>query len=802
MIEIKNKQILIDGKPTLIMAGEIHYFRLNPDEWQDRIDKLKMAGCNAVATYVPWLIHEPEEGKIDLAGKTRPELDLVSFIDLCYENGLYFFLRPGPFIMAEMKNEGLPYWIYEKHPEIIPKGWDGAPAATSTVDYIHPSFLKHVKNWYKAVMEIVVPRLYPKGNIIALQLDNEIGMLSWVSNTPDLTDYTIDDFYGWLKEQYQPSELKQRYPVNLDDVEERRRAIRSPKEEYSLHLMKDLGYYMRNRFARYVSILRGYAEEFGVKNIPFIINIHGTSGGRGFTYPIGVSQLYESYTQDSGYLAGSDIYFGDMTIGTFQDLYLINTFMNAVNRPEQPLASVEFNCGDGNFGNNLSVRMDPSSTDFKARMCIAQGNRLLNYYLFAGGRNFRFDQPVGDGNDRIAHTGEHHGFAAPVGPTGKLNYTFPRMARSITTLMAVNEKIAAMEEEYDDIAFAFIPDYYMTEYHYPKSEKMIKLVRNLEERRGPVAWESIGRAMLLLGYRFPSINIQDQSFSPTDASCLVVPAAKYMSRGIQEKLVRYMKDGGVVILFGEVPQYDMEGKRCTMLADALGIEVLGEKREKFRYYLSVYTSGWAAGRPERRVHFAQTLDIKRGTPILHVSGTDEICGADIELENGRCIVISAAYQCDLDFYRSLFSAIGIKPGLMHDCDEHGIFSTSMANEKGERFIHLINLDGIDKQFHVYFNGKTLFEGRQLTLASKDAVMLPIHVEIPQGEIIYSTAEIYHIDKDSIKFRLSQDKDVIVLETSRTVKENPYYSVKKKDNVTYIYSHVHAKVEPFLTVYFE
>ena len=27
--------------------------------------------------------------------------------------------------MAEMKNEGLPYWIYEKHPEIVPVTWDG-----------------------------------------------------------------------------------------------------------------------------------------------------------------------------------------------------------------------------------------------------------------------------------------------------------------------------------------------------------------------------------------------------------------------------------------------------------------------------------------------------------------------------------------------------------------------------------------------------------------------------------------------------------------------------------------------------
>ena len=54
MIEIKNKQILIDGKPKLIMCGEIHYYRLDREDWQDRLDKLKLSGCNAVATYVPW----------------------------------------------------------------------------------------------------------------------------------------------------------------------------------------------------------------------------------------------------------------------------------------------------------------------------------------------------------------------------------------------------------------------------------------------------------------------------------------------------------------------------------------------------------------------------------------------------------------------------------------------------------------------------------------------------------------------------------------------------------------------------
>ncbi|MCU9612673.1 beta-galactosidase [Caldibacillus lycopersici] len=801
MIEIKNKQILIDGKPQLIMCGEIHYYRLDREDWQDRIDKLKMAGCNAVASYVPWLLHEPTEGEIDLHGNTRPELDLEAFIDLCNENGLYFFLRPGPFIMAEMKNEGLPYWIYKKHPEIVPVGWDENPATTPTVDYLHPGYLQDVKKWYKAIMEMVAPKVYPKGNVIAVQLDNEIGMLSWVSNTPDLTDVTLEDFSKWLQEKYETAELQRRYPIDFDNKEARDKALRSPSEEYSLFLLKDLGYYMRYRFAKYVAELRKYSEAYGVGDIPFVINIHGTSAGRGFTFPIGISQLYESYTQEEGYLSGSDIYFGDLTVTDFQDYYIINGFMDAVHPPDQPLTSVEFNCGDGNFGDNLGGRIDPSAADFRTRMAIAQGNRLLNYYLFAGGRNYRFDELVHDGNDRIAITGEHHGFAAPVGPTGKLNYTFPRMARSIQTMMAVADKLAAMNEERDDVAFAFIPDYYMTEYRYPHSKKMREILANIEANRGAGAWESVGRALLLLGYRFTALDIQNKQFTKENAAVLVVPSAKYLDQTIQSKLVQYMNEGGTIILYGEVPQFDMEGNPCTILAEALGIEEMTERYDVDRYWLSVYTSGWVEARPEKRTHFAQALKAPNAYALIKVYGTGEVCGLDATVGNGRAIVLAAAYPCDLDFYRSIFKEIGLTAGLTHDCPEHGIFSTASVNSKGEKFIHLLNLDGFDKTFRIYSNGETLLDGKEFLLQSKDGVMLPINVQLKDCKVVYSTAEITKVSDSAIAFRLTQAEDVILLRTEKGVATSDDYRVEKQGVLTYIYSNKHGKVDSELVVCF-
>ena len=800
MIEIRNKQILVDGKPRLILCGELHYFRLQRQDWQDRIDKLKAAGCNAVASYVPWLCHEPIEGQIDLDGRTRPELDLGGFIDLCKENGLLFFVRPGPFIMAEMKNEGLPYWVYTKHPEAVPVSWDGATVSTRTLDYLAPGFLQEARHWYEAVMPVIGPRLYPNGgNIIAVQLDNEIGMLSWISNSPDLTDEVLADFSGWLQRRYDGAALEARYPFAQDDAASCNAALRAPREEYAAALMHDLGHYMRDRFARYVATLRGYAEEFGVRDVPFVINIHGTDAGRGLSFPIGISQLYESYTQAPGYLAGSDHYLGNLSLRNFEDLYLLNACMDAVNDPDQPLTSVEFECGSGDYGETHGNRNDPATADFKIRMCTAQGNRLLNYYLFAGGYNYHLDTPVGDGNDRVAFTGERHGFAAPVNPEGELDYTYDRLARVNRAVGAVADKLAAMREEHDGVAWAFIPDYYMTESRYPLSAKMKEIVENLEANRGRGAWEIVGRAMLLAGYRFGAVDIQNRPIDPRSAPVLVVASARYMDRGLQQKLVDYLRAGGGILLYGEVPLCDMEARACTLLADALGLTPLGSRRSSTYYYLSLTAEGWAAPRAELRTHFAQVLEPTTGEVLLRVYGTGEACGFEIGVGQGRAIVFATAYKCDIALFQTALERLGARAGLSHGCAQHGIFMTTTASEEGERLLHLLNLDGFAKTLRVSENGQDLLGGRPFVLDSRDGVMLPLNLRCGDVKIVRTTAEVVGLTSDSITFRLTQAQDVIEIETDREIVASEDYGVERRGSMATLLSRKHARVDDRLTV---
>ena len=77
IFEIKDN-FYLNGEKIQIISGGMHYFRIVPEYWQDRLEKLKALGCNCVETYIPWNMHEPEKGQFNFSGN----LDVVRFVEL------------------------------------------------------------------------------------------------------------------------------------------------------------------------------------------------------------------------------------------------------------------------------------------------------------------------------------------------------------------------------------------------------------------------------------------------------------------------------------------------------------------------------------------------------------------------------------------------------------------------------------------------------------------------------------------------------------------------------------------------
>ena len=185
-----------DGVPRIVMAGEVHYFRLHREDWADRLDKLVAAGCTAVATYIPWLVHETARGEIDLDGSTSEYRDMAGFLELAAERGLLVIARPGPFVMAELKNEGMPFRVYRDHPGPARSAGTGS-AAPPDGGLPGAGLPRTGRALVRAVMPVLAERLITRGGpVAAVQLDNEVGMLAWITNTPEMTDRTLE---GWLR---------------------------------------------------------------------------------------------------------------------------------------------------------------------------------------------------------------------------------------------------------------------------------------------------------------------------------------------------------------------------------------------------------------------------------------------------------------------------------------------------------------------------------------------------------------------------------------------------------------------------
>lgn len=155
---IEGKQFLYNGSPVRIIGGAMHYYRIVPQYWKDRLLKLKACGFNTVETCVPWNLHEPEEGRFNFEGIA----DITRFIELAHELGLFVIIRPSPYTCAEWEFGGFPAWLLQ-HSDIQLRSSD-------------PYYLEKVDHYYDVLMEKFRPYLCTQGGpIIAMQIENEYG---------------------------------------------------------------------------------------------------------------------------------------------------------------------------------------------------------------------------------------------------------------------------------------------------------------------------------------------------------------------------------------------------------------------------------------------------------------------------------------------------------------------------------------------------------------------------------------------------------------------------------------------------
>ncbi|XP_051199773.1 beta-galactosidase 9 [Lolium perenne] len=106
-VSYDHRAVVINGQRRILMSGSIHYPRSTPEMWPDLIQKAKDGGLDVIQTYVFWNGHEPVQGQYYFGDR----YDLVRFVKLAKQAGLYVHLRIGPYVCAEWNFGGFPVWL-------------------------------------------------------------------------------------------------------------------------------------------------------------------------------------------------------------------------------------------------------------------------------------------------------------------------------------------------------------------------------------------------------------------------------------------------------------------------------------------------------------------------------------------------------------------------------------------------------------------------------------------------------------------------------------------------------------------
>lgn len=154
-IEANSYYMSVGGKPVIPVMGEFHYSRYLECQWEEEILKMKAGGVTVIPTYVFWSIHEEKEGVFNWEGNRN----LRKFLSLCQKHNMWTVVRIGPFCHGEIRNGGLPDWLFTKPLEIRSND---------------ANYLKYVKRLYEEIGRQLEGLYYKDGGtIIGTQIENE-----------------------------------------------------------------------------------------------------------------------------------------------------------------------------------------------------------------------------------------------------------------------------------------------------------------------------------------------------------------------------------------------------------------------------------------------------------------------------------------------------------------------------------------------------------------------------------------------------------------------------------------------------
>lgn len=553
----------VDGETVSLYGGAVHYWRLERGKWNQILEAVKGMGFNMISIYIPWEVHEVERGVFDFSG----DKDIDAFLTLCEEKDLRIIVRPGPQINSELTWFGYPKRILENVQLQMRNAKGGrtvltqVPKPIPAVNYASDAFFEETALWYDAICEILARHCYPKGGIVAAQVDNEMAYFFCINAyAADYSDESLAQYRTFLLDKYGDLvSINEAYGTSyrrVGEIEPPRRFEGKTKqdippladwveyrEEYLIISMERLADMMRERGLDQIALFHNYPHPLG-------------PGGAasGFTTPFNIAKLEEKLD-----FVGFDIY-------SRKELYnhvkTIGSYVVGTSRfPYIP----EFIAGVWPWYLNPGELYDE---EFVTKAALMQGIKGFSRYMLVE-RDRWLDSPIRrDGRVREDHA-KMFGNANRMQSEGD----FTNLNRDVQVLLLANREYDRLEAA--TVLVSFPGDFLETpsgfsEYANPLtiSEEKLGFDAPVQLEKSK-AFGAYFEALAASGYDFVISDTDLASARWGERSVIVLPTLDYLDAKIQQALVEFVTNGGCAVVGPKLPELDSLMNPCTILKDAV-----------------------------------------------------------------------------------------------------------------------------------------------------------------------------------------------------------------------------------------
>lgn len=547
-ITFNNKGFQVDGADSFLISGEFHYFRVPKEDWCRRMRLFREAGGNTLATYVPWLIHEPEEGKILF--DDVPCRQLTDFLKTAQEEGLQVLLRPGPYSYSELLNSGMPSWLVDNYDGLMAKNIHGKTFHPDTISYLHPLFLEKVRPFYRSFARTVKPFMAQNGGpVCMLQVDNELGGVHIWRGSLDYNRETMGigisggRYPRFLEKKYGSIDVLNRfYGTDFPDFAAVQPVAQADRQDpLSCRRYRDYYDFYCFTLAEFAALLKQWLLEDGLSG-PFCHNSANPGMNTMF--------LETVEAMDKGFLLGSDHYY-TLHHGWPQNnptpRYALRVFCSHELLRLMGMPPTVLEMPGGSPSDTPPILKEDLLACYRCN--LAMGMKGVNFYIYTGGPNVPGTGETCDIYDYNAH----------IGADGRINSTYEAL-KDFGGFLSRNGWMQRASLA-SDVRVGF-------EWETTRAKAFALESQALSLSQ---SWDFLHDGILyglFCSSHRPELQPLDRPLM-TDKP-LLVPSPSAMSREAQKNIINFVTEGGHAIVIGAVPETDLDYAPCTLLKDFLG----------------------------------------------------------------------------------------------------------------------------------------------------------------------------------------------------------------------------------------